>query len=101
MKRLTNLFRTADGKNYALIFMLVCTLFLLWGTCSGMIDVLNKHFQNSLKVTKAQSALVQFAYYMGYFLMAIPSGLLARRFGYKAVIILGLGLIATGAFLFV
>jgi len=48
-----------------------------------MIDVLNKHFQNSLHVSKAQSALVQFSNYMGYFLMAIPSGMLARRFGYK------------------
>lgn len=101
MKRISNLFRTADGKNYALTFALVCTLFLLWGTCSGMIDVLNKHFKNSLHVTNAQSALVQFAFYIGYFLMAIPSGLLARRFGYKGGILIGLGLIAFGAFSFI
>jgi fucose permease len=101
MKRLSNLFRTADGKNYAVTFTLVCTLFLLWGLCNGMIDVLNKHFQNSLHVTKAQSAIVQFAHYMGYFLMAIPSGLLARRYGYKGGILIGLGLIAAGAFLFI
>ncbi len=101
MKRISNLFRTADGKNYAITFALVCTLFLLWGTCSGMIDVLNKHFKNSLHVTNAQSALVQFAFYIGYFLMAIPSGLLARRFGYKGGILIGLALIAFGAFLFI
>ena len=101
MKNSTSLFRTADGKNHALTFLLVCSLFLLWGLCNGMIDVLNKHFQNSLNVTKAQSALVQFANYMGYFLMAIPSGMLARRFGYKGGIIIGLVLIALGAFWFI
>ncbi len=66
-----------------------------------MIDVLNKHFQDSLNISKMQSALVQFAYYMGYFFMAIPSGLLARRFGYKGAIIIGLALVATGAFWFI
>jgi hypothetical protein len=69
------LFRTADGKNYAFLFLLVTSLFLLWGVCNGMIDVLNKHFQDSLHINKMQSALVQFANYMGYFFMAIPSGI--------------------------
>ena len=101
MKRITNLFRTADGQNMVVTFTLICTLFLLWGTCNGMIDVLNKHFQNSLNVSKTQSALVQFANYMGYFLMAIPAGLLARKFGYKTGIIIGLVLIAAGAFWFI
>lgn len=97
----TRWFRTADGKNYAFIFLLVSSLFLLWGTCNGMIDVLNKHFQDSLHITKAESAFVQFANYMGYFLMAIPSGLLAIRYGYKGAIIIGLSLIALGAFWFI
>jgi FHS family L-fucose permease-like MFS transporter len=101
MKKSTSLFRTADGNNYIVTFLLVCTLFLLWGLCNGMIDVLNKHFQNSLNVSKMQSALVQFANYMGYFLMAIPSGMLARRFGYKGGIMVGLVLIALGAFWFI
>ncbi|HMD54822.1 MAG TPA: hypothetical protein VKJ65_09760, partial [Phycisphaerae bacterium] len=85
----TGLFRTADGKNYALLFLLVTSLFLLWGVCNGMIDILNKHFQDSLHISKMQSAFVQFANYMGYFFMAIPSGMLARRFGYKGAIITG------------
>ncbi len=97
----TSWFRTTEGKNYAFIFLLVSSLFLLWGTCNGMIDVLNKHFQDSLHITKAQSAFVQFANYMGYFLMAIPSGLLAIRFGYKGAIIIGLALIAAGAVWFI
>ena len=97
----TSWFRTTDGKNYAFIFLLVCSLFLLWGVCNGMIDILNKHFQDSLHITKAESAFVQFANYMGYFFMAIPSGLLAMRFGYKGAIIIGLSLIAAGALWFI
>ncbi len=99
--KFSQMFKTEDGKNYAVTFALVCTLFFLWALCNGMIDVLNKHFQNTLHITKAQSAMVQFSNYMGYFLMALPAGLLARRFGYKAVIILGLLLIAAGAFWFI
>lgn len=95
------LFTTDEGKNYAFTFALVTTLFLLWGFCNGLIDVLNRHFQNSLQITKAQSGLVQSANYFGYFLMAIPAGLLAKRFGYKGGIIIGLMLIAAGAFWFI
>ncbi|HTR40495.1 MAG TPA: MFS transporter [Pseudomonadales bacterium] len=97
----TSWFRTADGKNYAFIFLLVSSLFLLWGVCNGMIDVLNKHFQDSLQLTKAESAFVQLANYMGYFIMAIPAGLLAVRFGYKGAIITGLALVALGALWFI
>ena len=98
---LPRMFRGENGRSHLFTFLLVCSLFLLWGLCNGMIDVLNKHFQNSLHVSKAQSALVQFSNYMGYFLMAIPSGMLARRFGYKGGIIIGLALIAIGAFWFI
>src|SRR5580698_2260675 len=95
------LFSTADGKNYALVFLLVCSLFLLWGFCSGLLDNLNKHFQNTLHITKAQSGLVQCAFYMGYFIMALPAGAIARKFGYKGGILVGLTLAAAGAFWFV
>jgi MFS transporter, FHS family, L-fucose permease len=95
------LFRTADGKNYMFVFILVCSLFLLWGFCSGLLDNLNKHFQNSLKITKFQSGFVQNAFYMGYFLMALPAGMMARKFGYKGGIIIGLLLTAAGAFWFI
>ena len=97
----SGLFRTADGKNYAFVFVLICSLFLLWGFAHALLDVLNKHFQNSLEVTKAQSGCVQAAVYGGYFLMALPAGLIARRFGYKCGIIVGLTLFALGAFWFV
>jgi len=95
------LFRTADGKNFLVTFALVTSLFLLWGFCNGMIDILNKHFQDSLHINKEQSGLVQFANYLAYFLMAIPAGLIARKFGYKGGILVGLVLIAGGAFWFI
>ena len=95
------LFEIAGGKNLFITFALVTSLFLLWGFCNGMIDILNKHFQDSLHINKAQSGLVQFANYIAYFLMAIPAGLLAQKFGYKGGIIVGLVLIAGGAFWFI
>lgn len=96
-----SLFKTADGKNLFITFALVTTLFLLWGFCNGMIDILNKHFQDSLHINKEQSGLVQSANYLAYFLMAIPAGLIARKFGYKGGILVGLSLIAAGAFWFI
>jgi len=95
------LFRIADGKNLFIVFALVTSLFLLWGFCNGMIDILNKHFQDSLHINKEQSGLVQFANYLAYFLMAIPAGLIARKIGYKGGILVGLVLIASGAFWFI
>jgi FHS family L-fucose permease-like MFS transporter len=97
----TTMFKTGDGSNHVFTFTLVCTLFLLWGLCNGMIDVLNKHFQNSLGITKAQSAFVQGFWYAAYFLMAFPSGWVARRFGYKTGIIAGLCIVIIGCLLFV
>ena len=66
------LFRTAEGENLAFTFALLTSLFLLWGFCNGMIDILNKHFQDTLHINKEQSGLVQFAFYLGYFLWPCP-----------------------------
>jgi len=99
--KFSSLFRTADGKSLFITFALVTSLFLLWGFCNGMIDILNKHFQDSLHINKEQSGLVQSANYLAYFLMAIPAGLIARKVGYKGGILVGLALIASGAFLFI
>ena len=95
------LFRTARGENLAFTFTLLTSLFLLWGFCNGMIDVLNKHFQDTLHINKEQSGLVQAANYLAYFLMAIPAGLIAKKIGYKGGILVGLSLIASGAFWFI
>lgn len=99
-KKRVSLIKSPDGTNYLIPFILVTSLFLLWGFAHGLLDVLNKHFQNILHVTKAQSGFVQFSLYIGYLVMAIPAGLIMKRFGYKFGIILGLGLFALGAFLF-
>ena len=76
-----SLFVMEDGTNLMFTFILVSSLFLLWGFCNGMIDVMDKHFQDELGLTKSQSAWVQFAHYLGYFLMSMPAGWLATQAG--------------------
>jgi FHS family L-fucose permease-like MFS transporter len=95
------MFKADNGKNYLFTFMLVSTLFLLWGICNGMIDVMDKHFQDFLHLSKSQSAWVQFAHYLGYLLMALPSSWLASKIGYKGGIITGLLLVSVGGFWFI
>ena len=96
-----SIFLTADGKNLTFTFILVSSLFLLWGFCNGMIDVMDKHFQEQLHLTLAQSANVQWAHYLGYFLMALPAGWLATKLGYKGGIIAGLLMVAVGGLWFI
>jgi fucose permease len=96
-----SMFVTADGKNVLFTFTIVSSLFLLWGFCNGMIDVMDKHFQEELHLSLSQSAWVQFAHWMGYFLMSLPAGWLATRLGYKGGIIAGLLLVAVGGFWFI
>jgi FHS family L-fucose permease-like MFS transporter len=88
-------------RKFLVTFVFVTSLFMLWGIAITMGDVLNKHFQNVLHVSKSQSGLVQFSIFGAYFLMGVPAGLFMKRFGYKMGVLLGLGLYATGAFLFV
>jgi FHS family L-fucose permease-like MFS transporter len=95
------MFVTDDGRNVLFTFILLVLLFALWGFCNGMIDVMDKHFQQELNLTLAQSAWVQFAHYLGYFLMALPAGWLAMKLGYKGGIITGLLMVAVGGFWFI
>lgn len=87
-------------NKYLFPFILVTSLFFLWGFAYGLLDVLNKHFQETLNVTKARSTLLQAAYFGAYFLIALPAGLFMNKYGYKRGIIIGLLCYATGAFLF-
>lgn len=97
----SGLFKTSDGRNHFVTFALISSLFFLWALCNGMIDVMDKHFQELLHLNKRQSAWVQFAHYLGYFLMALPAGWLARKLGYKGGIISGLLLVAIGCLWFI
>jgi FHS family L-fucose permease-like MFS transporter len=81
-------------------FLLVTALFILWGIVNNLNDVLIRQFMKSFAISRLQAGLVQSAFYMGYFLLALPSALLMRRWGYKAGFIVGLTLFAVGSFLF-
>jgi len=86
-------------QGFLLPFILITSLFFLWGVAHGMLDTLNKHFQDMLQMSKAQSGLIQFSVYTAYFGMALPAGYFMKQFGYKRGIILGLSLFSSGAFL--
>ncbi len=88
------------SNNYTLPIILVTSLFFLWGLAYGLLDVLNKHFQETLNITKQRSTLLQAAYFGAYFLIALPAGIFMQKVGYKKGIITGLLLYAAGALLF-
>ena len=89
------------NRKYVVPFILITSLFFLWGFARAMLDVLNKHFQETLDVSITQSSLIQVSSYLAYFLMAVPAGLFIGRHGYRRGVVLGLLLFAGGAFLFV
>ncbi|MCE7040229.1 L-fucose:H+ symporter permease [Dyadobacter sp. CY312] len=88
-------------QKYLITLIFVTSLFMFWGIAITMGDVLNKHFQHTLSLTKTQSAFVQFAIFGAYGVMGIPAGLFMKRFGYKNGVLFGLTLFAAGSFLFV
>ena len=90
-----------NGINYMVPFVLVTTLFFLWGFARAILDILNKHFQNELNISITQSSLIQVTTYLGYFLMAIPAGLFINRWGYRRGVVFGLCLFGAGSLLFI
>lgn len=88
-------------KKYVVVLAFVTSLFFFWAIALTMGDVLNKHFQNVLHISKSKSGLVQLSIFGAYALMGIPAGYFMKRFGYKMGVILGLVLFAGGCFLFV
>ena len=87
-------------RRYLLPFVLVTSLFLSWAFAASLNDVLIRHFQAALDLTRGQSSLIQLAFYIGYFCAALPAGLVIGKFGYKGGILIGLALYAAGAFAF-
>lgn len=78
------------SRSYLLPFILVTSLFFLWGFARAILDVLNKHFQNALDISITQSSLIQVTTYLGYFIMAIPAGWFINRRGYRLGVVFGL-----------
>lgn len=95
------LVRTRDGRSFLVPFILITSLFFLWGVAHSILDVLNKHFQDTMEITRTRSALIQAVVYGGYFVMALPAGRLIRRFGYRTGVLTGLVLYGIGALLFI
>ena len=92
--------RLTEGR-YVVPFVLITTLFFLWGFARAILDVLNKHFQDELHISITQSAWIQVTTYLGYFLMAIPAGMFINRYGYRRGVVFGLTLFGLGALAFI
>ena len=88
-------------KEYFLPFILVTSLFFMWGFARAILDVLNKHFQEAMGISLAHSAMIQVMFYLGYFIMAIPAGLFIARNGYRKGVVFGLLLFGIGSLLFI
>ena len=99
-KETTETTQIAD-KKYLVPFVLITSLFFLWGFARAILDVLNKHFQNALHISITQSAMIQVTTYLGYFLMAIPAGIFINRYGYRRGVVFGLLLFGLGAVFFI
>ena len=88
-------------KKYLATFVIITTLFALWGFANDITNPMVAAFQTVMELSAAKASMIQFAFYGGYATMAIPAALFIRRYNYKSGILLGLGLYATGAFLFI
>ncbi len=88
-------------RKYLVPFILITTLFFLWGFARSMLDVLNQHFKDTLNISIGQSSLVQVCSYLAYFMMALPAGIFISRYGYRRGVVFGLLLFAVGAFIFI
>lgn len=88
-------------RDYLVPFVLVTSLFFLWGFAHAILDVLNKHFQEVMDITRTHSAMVQVMFYLGYFVMAIPAGLFITKYGYRRGVVFGLLLYGIGSLMFI
>ncbi len=88
-------------KKYLFTFILITSLFALWGVANDITNPMVAAFQTVMELSAAKASLIQFAFYGGYATMAIPAALFIRKYSYKSGILLGLGLYAVGALLFI
>jgi len=92
---------TLTNRQYFVPFVLITSLFFLWGFARAILDLLNKHFQNTLDISITQSSFIQVTTYLGYFITAIPAGWFINRHGYRLGVVLGLLLFGFGSLLFI
>ena len=91
-----------SSRHHSMVtFLIISSLFFMWGFAHGILEVLNPHFQESFHISKAMSALTQAAVYGAYFLMALPAGWIIRKWGYRRGVITGLVLFGIGALMFI
>ena len=93
--------RSLVERRYLLPFILITSLFFMWGFARAILDVLNKHFQESLDISIFQSTMIQATTYVAYALMALPAGIIITRYGYRRGVVLGLLLFGLGALAFI
>lgn len=101
MNEMDNKKTSLSSRQYAVPFILITSLFFMWGFARAILDVLNKHFQNELDISISQSALIQVTTYLGYFLMAMPAGIFINRHGYRRGVVTGLALFGLGSLAFI
>ena len=89
------------SRRYLLPFILVTSLFFLWGFARSILDVANQHFRDEMNISITQSSWIQVITFLAYFISAVPAGLYISRFGYRRGVVTGLLLFALGAFLFI
>ncbi|MEE7547979.1 sugar MFS transporter, partial [Xanthomonas sp. Kuri4-1] len=92
--------RSALARTALVPLVLIVSLFFLWGMANNLNDILIKQFKKAFELTDLQAGLVQSAFYLGYFVFAMPAAIFMRRYSYKAAVVLGLLLYAAGALLF-
>ena len=96
-----SILKTKSGTNYLLPFVLITSCFALWGFANDITNPMVKSFSKIFRMSVTQGSLVQVAFYGGYFAMALPAALFIKRFSYKTGILMGLGLYAIGALMFI
>ena len=100
MKHTKQSILSKDGISYLIPFILITSCFALWGFANDITNPMVKAFSKIFRMSATDGALVQVAFYGGYFAMAFPAAIFIRKYSYKAGVLLGLGMYAFGAFLF-
>ncbi len=98
---MSNVKKSLIDKQYILPFVLITSLFFMWGFARAILDVLNKHFQESMDISILESTMVQATTYVAYALMALPAGIFITKYGYRRGVVLGLLFFGLGSLLFI